>query len=290
MSIFKTALLMTLLTILLIFIGGFIGGQEGIIIAFIFAAAINFGSYWFSDKIVLAMYRAKEADPNQAPELHNIVRRLIQKADLPIPRLYIIPTDVPNAFATGRNPSHAVVAVTEGLLNNLTSHEVEAVLGHELAHVKHRDTLIGTVAATMAGAITMIARMAVWASMFGGLGGRDDDDRGGGGLGLIFMAILAPIAALLIQLAISRSREYAADRDGSKYSGEPLALADALKKMESIALRRPLDVNPSAAHVFIVNPLKRNSILSLFSTHPSIQNRIARLEAMSEGVKGILPR
>jgi heat shock protein HtpX len=278
MGTLRTAFLMTLLTVLLVLIGG-IWGQEGIIIAFVFAMVMNFGSFWFSDKIVLSMYRAREVSSSQAPELYGIVRRLVQRAGLPMPRVYIIPTEVPNAFATGRNPKHAAVAVTTGLLNTLESHEIEAVLGHELAHVKHRDTLVSTIAATMAGTITMLATMARWAAIFGGIGGDDDD--GGGILGFLLMAILAPIAALLIQLAISRSREYAADRGGAEISGEPLALANALRKMDSIAQRRPLAANPSTVHMFIVNPMKRDFVSSLFRTHPAIQKRIARLEAMS---------
>ncbi len=278
MGTLRTAFLMTLLTVLLVLIGG-IWGQEGIIIAFVFAMVMNFGSFWFSDKIVLSIYRAREVSPQQAPELYSIVRRLVQKAGLPMPRVYIVPTEVPNAFATGRNPKHAAVAVTTGLLNTLESHEVEAVLGHELAHVKHRDTLVSTIAATMAGTITMLATMARWAAIFGGIGGDDDD--GGGILGFLLMAILAPIAAFLIQLAISRSREYAADRGGAEISGEPLALADALRKMDSIAQRRPLAANPSTVHMFIVNPLKRDFVSSLFRTHPAIQKRIARLEAIA---------
>ena len=278
MGTLRTAFLMTLLTVLLVLIGG-IWGQEGIIIAFVFAMVMNFGSFWFSHKIVLSMYRAREVSPQQAPELYSIVRRLVQRADLPMPKVYIIPTEAPNAFATGRNPKHAAVAVTTGLLNTLESHEIEAVLGHELAHVKHRDTLVSTIAATMAGTITMLATMARWAAIFGGIGG--DDDEGGGIFGFLLMAILAPIAAFLIQLAISRSREYAADRGGAEISGEPLALANALRKMDSIAQRRPLAANPSTVHMFIVNPLKRDFVSSLFRTHPAIQKRIARLETMA---------
>ena len=279
MSIFKTAILMTFLTVLLIFVGGLIGGQEGIIFAFIFAMILNFGNYWFSDKIVLSIYRAKEVSPKEAPELYNIVKQLTQRAKLPMPKVYIVPTDAPNAFATGRNPKHAVIAVTSGLLNTLTYDEIEAVLGHELAHVKHRDTLVGTIAATMAGTITMLARMVRWAAIFGGFGGDDDD--GDGMLGFLVMAILAPIAAILIQLAISRSREYAADHYGSEISRAPLVLADALRKMESAAQSRPLSANPSTVHMFIINPLKKNFISSLFSTHPSVQKRIARLESLA---------
>jgi heat shock protein HtpX len=279
MNVFRTALLMTILTLLLIAIGGLIGGHNGVIVAFVFAAVLNFGSYWFSDKIVLAMYRAQPAGPGEAPEIYNIVSRLTQRANLPMPRIYIIPTEVPNAFATGRNPSHAVVAVTSGLMRSLSLQEIEGVLAHELAHVKNRDILIGTIAATLAGTVTMLARMASWAAMFGG-GSRDDEDRGGG-LGFLILAIVAPIAAILIQLAISRSREYAADHDGSEISGTPLALADALRKLEMAARNHPLALNPSTAHMFIVNPLKRNFIASLFSTHPPIQKRIERLENMA---------
>ncbi len=281
MSMFKTGLLMALLTILLILVGGAIGGQNGVIIAFIFAGVMNFSSYWFSDKIVLAMYRAQEIDPNEASELYNMVKQLSQKANLPIPRVYIVPIDVPNAFATGRNPKHAVVAVTMGMLNSLPMSEIEGVLGHELAHIKNRDTLLSTVSATMAGAITMLANMARWSAIFGGFRGGDDED-GGGVFGLIFLAILAPIAALLLQLAISRSREYKADRDGAIISGKPIALADALRKMDAIAHRRPLAIgSPSVSNMFIVNPFKGSGISAILSTHPPIEKRIARLEQMA---------
>lgn len=282
MSIFKTGLLMALLTILFILVGGVIGGQNGVVIAFIFAFIMNFGSYWFSDKIVLAMYRAQEVNPSESPELYHIVERLAQKANLPMPRVYTVPLDVPNAFATGRNPKHAVVAVTTGMLNSLPMNEIEGVLGHELAHVKNRDTLLSTVAATMAGAITMLASMARWAAIFGGVRGGDDDDNGGGMLGFLFLAILAPIAAMLLQLAISRSREYKADKDGALISGKPMALADALRQMDAIAHRRPLAIgSPSVSNMFIVNPFKSGGITALLSTHPPIQKRIERLEAMA---------
>jgi heat shock protein HtpX len=281
MNIFKTGLLMAVLTALLVLVGGIIGGETGLVFAFALAIVFNLGSYWFSDKIVLSMYRAQEVNRSQAPELYNIVEHLARNANLPMPRVYIVPTEVPNAFATGRNPKHAVVAATSGLLNILSEREIEAVLSHELTHVKNRDTLISAIAATMAGAITMLASMARWAAIFGGFGGDDDD--GGGIIGFLLMAILAPIAAMLIQLAISRSREYAADRGGAEISGAPLALADALRKMESVAQQHPLPVNPSAAHVFIVNPLKRASLSSLFATHPATDKRIARLEAMARG-------
>jgi heat shock protein HtpX len=280
MNMLKTGLLMTVLTVLFVLIGGVIGGEQGLIIAFVFAAVMNFGSYWLSDKIVLSMYRAQEIGPDDAPELYNIVSRLAERSGLPMPRVYIIPTDNPNAFATGRNPKHAAVAVTHGLMNVLNTREIEAVLSHELSHVKNRDTLISTIAATIAGAITMLASMARWAAIFGGFGGRDDEDSGGI-IGLIFLAILAPIAAMMIQLAISRSREYAADHDGGEIS-DPLALADALRKMEMAAERRPMSsVNPSTSHLFIVNPFKKGFVTSLFSTHPPTERRIERLESQA---------
>ncbi len=284
MSIFKTGLLMAVLTILLILLGGYLGGRDGIVTAFIFAVIMNFGTYWFSDKIVLSIYRAQEVSPQQAPELYKIVERLAERAGLPMPRIFIVNTDVPNAFATGRNPKHAVVAVTSGILNTLSLDEISAVLGHELAHIKNRDTLLSTVAATIAGAITMLASMARWAAMFGGLGRRDDDDNGGGIIGFFVLAILAPIAATLLQLAISRSREYAADQDGAKISGAPLSLARALQKMEAIAMRRPFAANPSMSNMFIVNPLRRDFLSALFSTHPPIPKRIKRLEELAKRI------
>ena len=285
MSIFKTGLLMAVLTVLLLLVGAVLGGQNGMVIAFVFAVLMNFGTYWFSDKIVLAMYKAKEVGPNDAPEIYRMVEKLAQKANLPMPRVYIVPSDIANAFATGRDPKHAVVAVTSGIMNSLSADEIEGVLGHELAHVKNRDTLLSAVAATMAGAITMLASMARWAAIFGGLRGNDDDDGGGGGggiIGFIFLAILAPIAALLLQLAISRTREYKADRDGATFSGVPLSLAHALRRMESVAQNKPLNAgNPSFSNMFIVNPFKREGLASILSTHPPIQKRIERLEAMA---------
>ncbi|MBD3182569.1 zinc metalloprotease HtpX [Candidatus Poribacteria bacterium] len=279
MNTIKTGMLMVLLTVLLVLIGSF-WGQEGAIFAFAFAIILNFGTYWFSDKIVLSMYRAKEVDPQQAPELYRTVENLSKRAGLPMPRVYIISSDTPNAFATGRNPKNAVIAVTTGLLRALDQDEVKGVLAHELSHIKHRDTLISTIAAAMAGAITMLASMARWAAIFGGFGGGDDDD-GGNILGLLFMAILAPLAALMVQMAISRSREYAADKSGAEISGSPNGLANALRRMEAAVQHRPLNANPSTAHMFIVNPLKQSFVTTLFSTHPPIQKRVARLEAMS---------
>lgn len=280
MNTLKTTLLLGLLTGLLMFIGGLIGGQNGVFIAFIFAAVMNFGSYWFSDKIVLRMYHAREATESEAPELHSMVRELALRAQLPMPRVYIIPDDAPNAFATGRNEHHAVVAVTEGTLRILTKDELEGVLGHELTHIKNKDILIGSIAATIAGAIVMLANMAQWAAIFGV--GRSDDDEGGGGniISLIVMAVLAPIAASLIQMAISRSREYLADEGGARISGKPLSLAGALEKLAVASRSIPMEANPSTAHMFIVNPLTGKSFANLFSTHPPTEERIARLRSM----------
>jgi len=274
----KTTILLGALTGLLILIGGYFGGQQGMLLAFVFAFLMNFGAYWFSDKIVLAMYGAKEVSEVEAPELHRMVRGLTQRAGMPMPRVYIIPTDTPNAFATGRSPQHAAVAVTEGILKILSSEELEGVLSHELAHIRNRDTLISTIAATLAGVIVMLANMARWAAFFGA--GRDEEDRDGGVLGLILLAILAPLAATLIQLAISRAREYQADESGARLTKRPWALADALEKLEYAAQRIPLDANPATSHLFIVNPLRGGSILALFSTHPPIAERVARLRAM----------
>lgn len=280
MNILKTAFLLTLLTLFLVFIGNMIGGQQGMLVALIFAGIMNFISYWFSDKIVLGIYRAKKVTEAEAPDLVGLVRRCAQKASLPMPKVYIIPTDTPNAFATGRNPSHSAVAVTEGILRILDQDELEGVLSHELGHVRNRDILIASVVATVAGAISMLAYMARWAAIFGG--GRDRDR--GNGLGLLFMAIVAPIAALLIQMAISRSREYQADETGAKISHKPLALADALKKLNSANLRVPLNASPSTAHLFIVNPLSGKGLVTLFSTHPPVGERIKRLEELSRHI------
>jgi len=279
MNSLKTAVLLGALTGLLVLIGGYVGGQNGMLIAFLFAMGMNFFSYWFSDKIVLRMYRAEEVTPQQAPELHRMVQDLAMKAGLPMPRVYIIPGDTPNAFATGRNEKHAVVAVTEGILRILSREELEGVISHELTHIKNRDILIGSVAATIAGAITMLANMAQWAAIFGGARG-DDDEGGGGMIGMLAMAILAPFAAMLIQMAISRSREYLADDGGARVSGKPWALASALEKLQAASQAVPMNANPSTAHIFTVSPLSGRSFASLFSTHPPIEERIARLRAM----------
>ena len=277
----KTALLLGLLTGLILVIGNVIGGQNGMMIALIIAAVMNFVSYFFSDKIALAMYRAQPVTREQLPRVYDVVERLTQRNGLPMPKIYVIPTDSPNAFATGRNPSHASVAVTEGILNLLNDEELEGVLAHEIGHVKNRDILISSIAATIAGAITMLARMAGWAAMFGGYGGRDDRDRGGGGaIGALLMMILAPIAALMIQMAISRSREYGADETGAHFTGNPYALASALKKLDAYSRRIPLVASPSTAHLFIVQPflgMNGLNLANLFSTHPPIAKRIERL-------------
>jgi heat shock protein HtpX len=276
-NVLRTTVLLAALTALFLVIGGAIGGNQGLFIAFVFALLMNFASYWFSDKIVLSMYGAREVSLNEAPDLYRLVQRLAQRAGIPMPRVYIIPSDAPNAFATGRNPQHGAVAVTEGILRMLDPDELAGVLAHELGHIRNRDTLIMTVAATLAGAITMLAHMAQWGAIFG-FGRRDDEDSGGGGvLGLLFMAILAPIAATLIQLAISRSREYFADSTGAAVAGSPSGLARALEKLHYASQRLPMDANPATAHLFIVNPLTGGSLLNLFSTHPPIEERIRRL-------------
>ncbi len=275
----KTALLLGGLTGLLLLIGGLIGGQGGVFIAFIFAVVLNFGSYWFSDKIVLRMYRAQEVSENSAPELHNIVRNLAMKSKLPMPRVFIIPEEAPNAFATGRNEQHAVVAVTQGIMRILNKEELEGVIAHELSHIKNRDMLIGSIAATLAGAIVMVAHMAQWAAIFGG-GRSDDEDEGGGVIGLIAMAVFAPLAATIIQMAISRSREYMADASAAGITKNPYGLAAALEKLARASQVIPLNANPSSAHLFIVNPLSGKALMNLFSTHPPLEERIARLRSM----------
>jgi len=274
---FKTAVLLGALTGLLVVFGNFFGGQQGMVIAFAFALLMNFGAYWFSDRIVLAMYRAREVSEAEAPELVAMVRGLAQRARLPMPRVYVIPTPSPNAFATGRSPRHAAVAVTEGILGLMDREELEGVLAHELAHVRNRDTLISTIAATLAGVIMMLANMARWAAFFGG--GRDEEDRGGV-VGLVVMAVLAPFAALLIQMAISRAREYLADATAAQVTKKPGALASALERLQQASERLPLQANPATAHLFIVNPLSGRSFLRFFSTHPPIEERVARLRAM----------
>jgi len=274
---FKTAFLLTLLTLLLLFLGRAFGGQNGMILALVFAAVMNFVSYFYSDKIALAMYRAQPVSREELPRLYQVVERLTQKIGIPMPKIYVIPNDSPNAFATGRNPSHASVAVTQGILNLLNDEELEGVLAHELGHVNNRDILISSVAATVAGAITMLASMGRWAMIFGGWGGRDERDRGGG-LAALFMLILAPIAATIIQLWVSRTREYQADASGAHYTGNPYALASALAKLDAYSRRLPMQATPSTAHLFIIQPLLGGmSFGNLFSTHPPIAKRIERL-------------
>ncbi|MBI4572965.1 MAG: zinc metalloprotease HtpX [candidate division NC10 bacterium] len=278
----KTTALLAALTVLFILIGGMVGGEQGMVIAFLFAGLMNFASYWWSDRIVLWMYGAQEVNQAEAPEFHALIRRLAQRAGLPMPKVYVIPTDTPNAFATGRNPNHAAVAATQGILRVLTPDEIEGVMAHELGHVRNRDILISTVAATLAGAIMMLARMAQFAAWFGAGRGSEDDEGGGaaGMVGMLLLAIVAPLAAMLIQMAISRAREYLADAAGAQISRKPWALADALEKLERAATALPLEANPATAHMFIVNPLRGSSILHLFSTHPPVAERVARLRAM----------
>jgi heat shock protein HtpX len=274
----KTTVLLAAMTGLLLFVGDRLYGQRGMLIAFVIAAVMNFVSYFFSDKIALAMYSAQPVSQQDLPRLYAIVERLTQKMGYPMPKLFVIPTDSPNAFATGRNPSHASVAVTRGILSLLDEEELEGVLAHELGHVRNRDILISSVAATIAGAITMLARMGYYASLFGGYSSRDDDRGGrGGALGALLMLILAPIAATLIQLAVSRSREYGADETGARVTGNPYALARALQKLDAYSKRRPMLATPSTAHLFIVAPLAGVDFASLFSTHPPIAKRIERL-------------
>ena len=276
----KTVFLMTLMMVLLLAIGNAIGGKTGLVFAFTFSLLMNFASYWFSDKIVLAMYGARKISEAEAPELYAIVRRLSTRAGIPMPRVYIIPSETPNAFATGRNPRNAAVAVTSGILNILTWDELEGVLGHELAHVKNRDILTATIVATMVGTITFLARMAQWSLFFFGWGGRDRDDSNW--LAELILIIVAPIAAVLIQLAISRAREFAADEGGAKISGKPLALANALRKLEYGVEKIPMqNAKPETAHMFIVNPLRGEGIVKLFSTHPPTAERIRRLELLA---------
>ncbi len=278
----KTALLLGTLTALIILFGNAIGGQGGMMVAFVFALGMNFFSYWFSDKIVLRMYRAQEVTQSEAPELYGMVQRLAASAGLPMPKLYIIPEESANAFATGRNPEHAAVAVTQGIMRLLSKQELEGVIAHELSHVRNRDILIGTVAAVLAGVITYLANMAQWAAMFGGFSRSDDDEGGGGGglVGTLLLAILAPIAAMILQLAVSRSREYLADETGARIAGTPAGLAGALEKLESASQRVPLNANPATENMFIVKPFTGGGIMNLFSTHPPIEERVRRLREM----------
>jgi len=276
----KTTVLLAALTVLIVLIGRMFGGNQGMMIAFVFAMVMNFGSYWFSDKIVLAVYRATELTPTEAPEIHQMVDELAQRGGLPKPRIYMIPSEAPNAFATGRNPEHAVVAVTQGIVRLLNHEELKGVLAHELGHVKNRDILIGSIAATLAGVVMMLASMARFAAIFG-FGGSDDDD-GGGIIGLILMSILAPLGAMLIQMAISRSREYLADETGARLAGNPRSLATALEKLASASKRIPMqEAKPATAHMFIVNPLSGGGFSKWFSTHPPMEKRVRRLRAMA---------
>jgi heat shock protein HtpX len=280
-NMLKTTVLLAALTVLFVLLGGMVGGEQGMLVALVIAAAMNFVSYWWADKIVLRMYSAQEVTEAEAPEFYHLVRNLATRAGLPMPRVYIIPTDTPNAFATGRNPQHAAVAATQGILRILTRDELEGVMSHELGHVRHRDILISTVAATLAGAVMMLARMGQFAAMFGGGRSRDDEGDGGAGIvGLLVMAIVAPIAAMLIQMAVSRAREYQADAAGAQISRKPWALADALEKLERASQALPMEASPSTAHMFIVNPLSGSGLLNLFSTHPPVAERVARLRAM----------
>jgi len=282
-NLMKTGVLLAALTVLLVLIGGALGGQNGMVMAFVLALVMNFGSYWFSDKIVLEMYRDQPVDEAAAPALYRIVRTLATRAGIPMPKVYIIPGEAPNAFATGRNPQHAAIAVTEGILRIMSEEELEGVLAHELSHVQNRDTLIMAIAATLAGAITYMAHMAQWAMIFGG-GRRDSDEEGSGGGGLVgslLMIVLAPLAATLIQLAVSRSREFQADATGAQMAGQPWGLAKALEKLEVASKVAPMNATPATAHLFIVNPLTGGGWTTLFSTHPPIAERVARLRAMA---------
>ena len=277
MNTFKSTLLLVTLMLVLLAVGERIGGQNGLILAFVISVAMNFTAYFFSDKIALKMYRAQPVTREQLPRAYEVVERLAAKDGIPVPKIYVIPTESPNAFATGRSPQHASVAVTHGILGLLDDEELEGVLAHELGHVKNRDILTSSIAATLAGAITLIARMGYWASLFGGYGGRGGRGRNGGGLGALLMLIVAPIAAALIQLAISRSREYEADATGAHTTGNPYALARALQKLEDYSKRVPLQATPSTAHLFIIAPLLGGAFGSWFSTHPPTKERIRRL-------------
>lgn len=276
----RTTLLLGLLTALIVLAGNWLGGNQGMIIALLVAAGMNFFSYWYSDKLVLKMYRAQEVGPQESPELYGIVQALCRRAGLPMPKVFVIPQEAPNAFATGRDPQHAAVAVTEGLLKLMDREELTGVLAHELAHVRNRDILIGSIAATMAGAIMILANMARWTALFGG-GHRSSGQNSGGGVAMIAAAVIAPIAAMLIQMAISRSREYMADAAGAGFAGSPEGLASALGKLGAYSKRLPMDASPATAHMFTVSPLSGRSLMNLFSTHPPLEERIARLRGRS---------
>lgn len=274
----KTAFLLTLLTLLFIWIGEHFGGRTGLILGFLFAAGMNFFTYFYSDKIALKMYRAQPVTREELPRAYAVVERMTQRIGIPMPKMYVIPTDSPNAFATGRNPKHASVAMTRGILSLLNDEELEGVLAHELGHVRNRDILTSSIAATLAGAITLVARMGYWASLFGGFGGGGQSDREGGGISALIMLIVAPIAAMLIQLAVSRSREYEADATGARTTGNPYALASALEKIDAYSKRLPLVASPSTAHLFIAQPfVGAGMFANLFSTHPPMAKRIERL-------------
>jgi len=273
----KTTALLAALTVLILLAGEAIGGQRGMVIALVIAAVTNFISYFYSDKIALMTYNAQPVSREELPRVYQVVERMTQRQGLPMPKIYVIPSDSPNAFATGRNPSHASIAVTRGILQLLDDEELEGVLAHELSHVRNRDILISSIAATLAGAVTLLARMAYWGALFGGFGGRDRDERGGGAIGALLMMILAPIAAMLIQLAVSRSREYQADASGAEMTHNPYALARALAKLDAYSKRIPMAASPSTAHLFIVQPLLGIDFASLFATHPPIPKRIERL-------------
>ena len=279
----KTMVLMVTLTLMLVFVGGLLGGKSGMTFALIMAFGMNFITYWFSDKIVLKMYGAKQVTEAEAPELYSMVRRLSQRAELPMPKVYVMEQDQPNAFATGRNPQHGAVAVTTGIVRILSREELEGVIGHELAHIKHRDILVSTVAATIAGAISYLAQMAQWTMIFGGRS--SDDNRGGNPIAALVMMIVGPIAAMMVQMAISRSREYGADAGGATIAGNPMYLANALKKLHMASQKIPMNANPATSHMFIVNPLSGGGLLRLFSTHPPMEERVARLESMRLGGK-----
>ncbi|MBA3035788.1 MAG: zinc metalloprotease HtpX [Desulfobacterium sp.] len=276
----KTVVLLAVLTAFIVWVGQILGGTTGMVIALILAAAMNFFSYWFSDKIVLRMYKAKEVSSNEVPLVYEIVKKLTVRAGLPMPKVFLIPEESPNAFATGRDPEHAVVAVTVGLVHLMNKEELEGVIAHELAHIKNRDILISSIAATLAGAVMMLANMARFAAFFGGRRS-DDSNNGGGIIGLILMSVIAPVAAMIIQMAISRSREFLADSTGAGFAGNSKGLSEALAKLGSYSKNLPMTANPSTAHMFIVNPLSGKSLIYLFSTHPPLEERIQRLGGIS---------